>query len=113
MSSLLPRAALQLTLALALALTAVPLEHMFRAAADPAGPAAGMSAPALVIVDNAVRVAAPADSGSAYRLDLSSVTADVRLSAAPRALTVRDRVDMPLPPSTRMIALGRMQDDGG
>ena len=113
MSSHLSRGALQLTLALALALTAVPLEHMLRAAADPAGPATGMSAPALVIVDNAVRVAAPADGGSAYRLTLTGVTAEVRLSAAPRLLTRLARMALPLPPSTRMIALGRMQDDGG
>ncbi len=102
-----------LALALALVLTAVPFNPMSASARNPSDGGAGMSTLPLLILDGTVRVATATTGGSGNRLHLVDVPSNLSVTRAPRLLRWHLWVALPPAPVERMIALGRMQDDGG
>ena len=108
----LPRAVLT-SLALMLALSAVPLDDIARVADDPPGPGAGMSAPPVMLVEGNSHGLAPSDGRSAYRLPFVGPLAATVVPARPRVTARAEAVANIEQPLGRLVALGRLQEDGG
>jgi len=99
-----------LALAFTLALLPLPLTHsLARASAPASGPEGGMGAPVLVMVEGGARLPAPA-TGVLLVLPNALVAARrVQL----RPLQTRSRPASTLPRRARLVALGRLELEGG